>query len=190
MPTAFDETFARKFHDQIRRFIDRSESSTNHSVINKIAGNLHSTGARRFCPLESGKKEPDESYSFGDSDHPCLVVEIAWAGPWSDVEDKAEYYFNSTQGQVRTVVGFNFNDIFKEQKAAERKRHTNEEKGKNEGLIPSPAPLEFLEPTAAAISPTFSVWRANAEPRSGKWKDSRKSVEKQVRLSSRIAGDF
>ncbi|KAH8754863.1 hypothetical protein F5883DRAFT_183693 [Diaporthe sp. PMI_573] len=63
--------------------------------------------------------------------------------------------------QIRTVIGINLNDMYKEQEVARKKWLYNKMKYEKGTLHSEPEPLEFLVPEAAAKSADFSVWRAD-----------------------------
>jgi hypothetical protein len=83
----------------------------------------------------SQRKDPDLSYKFLQEGckFPGLVIEVAWSQRKLDLERLAKRYIEGSNGDIRTVVGVNLNDIY----------HAR----RNEG-------------TATA---TFSVWRAELD---------------------------
>lgn len=184
MTTKLHDTFAIKFNDTVRRFLDEHSSSADNSVVSKIAGSIEGTGSGSICPpeLEFNKKAGDMSFQLQGSSYPGLVMEVAWSDKMSRVKEKARYYFDSTHGEVRTVVGFNLYDIYKKQEAVGTKWAREKEKRKRENLPPSSEPLAFLDPAAAATCASFSVWRAKHDLRSGKTTVARTSVQNQVSL--------
>ena len=175
-----------KVGKEIERFLDEHKSSSCDNVIMKIARGMDGTGAQNFSPpeLEYTGKAPDLSYQHDDCSYPGLVVEVLWSRDKPNVEKKVKYYFESTHGEVRTVVGFNLNDVYNTQQAAEQ-RWNNDKKKRKKGKLPSsPEPLTFLAPAAAAQCVDFSVWRAKQDLHTGKTIIAGDSVLKQVSLSS------
>jgi hypothetical protein len=110
----------------------------------------------KFSAEDNGdKKDPDLSFEI---DHPScefpgLVVEVAWSQRKLDLPRLAKRYVEATNGNIRTVVGLNLNDIYRSRR--------------NEGAGPGFA--------------TFSVWQAELDGISGKARVI-KAVEDRVRL--------
>lgn len=182
MPCTLHETFAIKVNNEIQRFLDTHTSSRNDSTIAKIAGSIDGTGSQTICPpeLEYNGKGPDMSFHLDGCAYPGLVVEVAWAQDKSEMKEKAKYYFESTHGEVRTVVGFNLNDIYKKQQAAEKRWATNTKMREKRQLASAPEPLTFLAPAAAPASADFSVWRAKHNSLTGETIIGRDSIQEQV----------
>ena len=163
MPTGFHDRIARECEYGIRDML-REIASGENSDIAKIAENVKTSGGADVRPpdLDIQRKNPDGSFQLKGCDYPGLLIEVAWAHEnRSELEQKARDYFDVTQGEVRTVVCFDFSDIFKKQQAVRKKWVAEEGKRKKkEGSSFAPRPLAFLDPAAAATPATFSIWRA------------------------------
>ena len=103
----------------------------------------------------SDKRDPDLSFRIQHPScrSPGLVVEVAWSQRGLKLPRLAERYITETNGNIRTVIGLNLNDIYKSRQ--------------NEGASPEPA--------------TFSVWQAETDSISGKARLIN-PVKDQVRL--------
>ena len=174
MASTLHDTFTIEVNKGIQRFLDEHASSQDDSVIARIARDMHQTGARKIYPPKSefNGKRPDSSFQLRGRPWPGLVIEVAWAQDKLEMKEKAEFYFDSAQGEVRTVIGFNLNDIYKKQQAAEWKSR--------KGKLSTSSNLTFLAPAAAATSASFSVWRAKLDPSTGKTIIGESSNQEQV----------
>lgn len=182
MPSGVHSAFVSDVEYKIRNFLEEHASLTNESIIAKIARDMKAMGDGEISPPEPkyGGKGPDASFQLRGCDYPGLIIEVAWSQDKSELEEKAKYYLESTEGEVRTVICFNLHNIFNEQKAAEKQWARDKERRKNKSDLSSfSGPLTFLAPAAAATCASFSVWRAE-EGTIGK-----DSVHDQVALPSR-----
>ena len=121
MPTGFHSRFARPSEYGIRDMLHAIASGEDSDVLARIAGNIEISGDAGVRPpdLDIEGESPDGSFQLEGCDYPGLVIEVAWAhGNTSELEQKARRYFDITQGEVRTVICFDFSDIFKKQQAA------------------------------------------------------------------------
>ena len=181
MPTAVHSAFARDYESEIREMLKKLASTADNGVIAKLAENIRIKGDGRIQPpdIKIGESFPDGSFQLRGCAYPGLVIEVAWSQEQSDSVKKAERYFRNFQGEVRTVVLFNLNDIYRKQEAAKQKwfRDKKKDQKKKENSSSSSRPLTFLAPAAAATSATFSVWRAHGTA------IGEDSVRDQVKLS-------
>jgi hypothetical protein len=127
-------------------------------------------------------KIPDGVLQVPGCEYPPLVIEIGWSQDKHDVENKAKYYLENFDGQIRTVIGINLRDTYTEQDAVKRKWASKVKKFENGKLSQPPEPLTFLAPEAVTRAADFSVWRAECGRRSAKTKTGKKSVQNQVCL--------
>lgn len=187
MITALHENFVQSISKKIQEFLDEHKQS-ECNVVSKIAKSLEGVGSGNVVPpeIEYNGKQPDQGYQllFDGCEYPGLVIEVAWNQNKSDLKEKAKHYFECTNGQIRTVVGLNLNDIYVKQQAAEKKWKTLEEKWKKGKANSRPEPLTLLAPTAATTPATFSIWRAKYSSRTKKTTFRKDSVEDQVRFPS------
>jgi hypothetical protein len=98
------------------------------------------------------KKAPDKSFQHEQCEYPGLVIEVVWSQRKLDLPKLACDYIQRSKGEIRTVIGVNLNDIYREK----------QRKG---------AKIED-------VSATFSVWRAGLDNSSG---ETNVTVEESVR---------
>lgn len=178
--------FERAIEYEIQRFIDKHKSNSD-GVVAKIAEGMIPTGAGDI-PIPDDEfykgNGPDASFQLEGCDYPGLVIVVAWGnGNKLDLNAKAKYYFESSQGEIRTFIGLNLNDIYEEQQSAEKKWGVEQEKWKKGKLSSPPPPLTFLAPSAAAMPADFSVLRARHNSQTRKTTIQRNSVRNQACLT-------
>ena len=161
MTSALHSPFAQDLEDRIKGWLRGLADSANDSVVAKIARDIRSKGDQKVASsdiMDAGKR-PDGSFQLRGCAFPSLIIEIGWAQKKSHVLEKAHHYFEVSQGDIRTVIHINLNDIYRKQRAAEEKWARLKEKSEkaNQG---SPPPIMFLDPTADATCASFSIWRA------------------------------
>ena len=147
MSSTLYDTLAEQMHDGIKEALRKvqvnSEDNDIKTAIERIiptgSSNISLTGTLR----NRGKKSPDKSYRYKGCKFPSLVIEIAYSQRKLNLPDLAERYIYGSEGDIRTVIGINLNDIY--QSESDRK------KGKH------------FRPSAA----TISVWRAKFDDSGG-----------------------
>jgi hypothetical protein len=76
-------------------------------MINQLLG---ASGCPALNPKdqECNGKIPDGVLQVPGCEYPALVIEIGWSQDKHDVENKAKYYLENFNGQIRTVISLNF----------------------------------------------------------------------------------
>ena len=161
MSTALHSPFVQDLEDHIKGWLRGLADSANDSVVAKIARDIRSKGDQKVASSDvtDAGKNPDGSFQLRGCAFPSLMIEVGWAQKKSDVLEKRDYYFEISQGDIRTIVHIDLNDIYKKQKAAEEKWARLKEKSEK-AKQDSPPPLVFLDPTTDATHASFSIWRA------------------------------
>ncbi|KAF2181250.1 hypothetical protein K469DRAFT_692127 [Zopfia rhizophila CBS 207.26] len=119
---------------------------SNEGTIAAVKGIVLTGTSTIDFPIAPGlpdKKGPDKSFKHRQCKFPGLVMEVAWSQRKLDLPWLADHYIQRSKGEIRTVIGFNLNDI----DSAKRK------KGAKTSLAKAPA--------------TFSVWRAELDNSDG-----------------------
>lgn len=124
MPSVFHETMAGQFSDMIVQWygtIKKGEltgmaDDTKEDTM-LAAGGIRSTLASKvkikdkenhaYCGME-----PDLSYRHEVCVVSDLLVEVAWSQRSLELPRRAKQYIESMGGEIRTVIGFNMNDIY------------------------------------------------------------------------------
>lgn len=182
MPGGFHETFLRKAEFRINNLLDEHKSSGDR-IVARIAQGIDGQGARTLRGLKIPDDEmgPDASFKLLGCTYPGLVMEVAWSsGDMSKLKEKAKYYFENTDAQIRTVVGIDLSNIYKKQNAAEKRWLADFNKWQKGKSDTPPEPLIFLAPGAAVECARFSVWRAKYNTQTGKTSLTNKTVQDQV----------
>ena len=97
---------------KIRCLLEEHASSTNESIIIKIAGNMRGKRGGEISSSEPKYegKGLNASFQLRECDYSGLIIEVTWSQKVSELKKKAKSYPESAE-EVRTVVCFNFNDI-------------------------------------------------------------------------------
>ena len=139
---------------QIKRWTDPSKKG-----VVAIAERLIATGSSKITiPLRNrrnDKKAPDASFQHRDCQFPGLVIEVAWSQRRLDLPDLANRYILGSNGEIRTVIGVNLNDIYKAQ-------------------------IKGAKATPTYAPATFSVWQAERDDPASQRVTVRTSVQDQV----------
>ena len=108
MPTAVHDAFARDCEFEIREMLKKLASTTDNSIIAKLAGNIRVKGGGRIQPpdLNIRKSLPDGSFQLRGCAYPGLVIEVAWSQENSDSIKKAERYFRDFRGEGTDCCSF------------------------------------------------------------------------------------
>ncbi|KAI0108716.1 hypothetical protein GGR51DRAFT_514736 [Nemania sp. FL0031] len=121
MPSTFHEAMAGQLSDIIVKWLGNIESGTlcNSESLKeetmRIAGGIRSTLATRVKCDEprDDQLEPDLSFTNEDCTAADLVVEVAWSQSNLKLPHRATRYIEGKQGEIRTVIGLNMNDIYR-----------------------------------------------------------------------------
>jgi hypothetical protein len=160
MPSAFHEFVAAGINTDITDWfkdVREGRVCTDERTIataERMSATLATTV--KFSKEDGGdRKDPDLSFEIEhpSCEFPGLVVEVAWSQRNLDLPRLAKRYIEETNGNIRTVVGLNLNDIYRSRR--------------NEGAGPGHA--------------TFSVWQAELYSVSGMARVI-KAVEDEVLL--------
>ena len=73
-----------------------------------------------FNIINTGK-HLDGLFQFYSCAFPTLIIEIGWAQKKLHIIEKMYYYFKISQGDIRTVIYINLNNIYRKQRAVEKK---------------------------------------------------------------------
>ena len=122
MPSIFHENMAGKVGDKIIKWLGAIETGLLGTVdstkkrTEEVASSISSSLAARVKCDEprDDQLEPDLSYTHDDSSTAGLVVEVAWSQSNLKLPFRAtRYIVEGTNGKIRTVVGFNMNNIYR-----------------------------------------------------------------------------
>ncbi|KAI0110181.1 hypothetical protein F4814DRAFT_451156 [Daldinia grandis] len=121
MPSTFHESMAGNFNSIIDRWLGSVESGALCTVDGtraetvKVASRLKPTLAVRVKCKEprDDRLEPDLSFTYRECTVADLVVEVAWSQSHLKLPDRARRYIEGNNGEIRTVIGLNMNDIYK-----------------------------------------------------------------------------
>lgn len=121
MPSTFHENMAGNFSDLIRDWLHDVRKgehckvdSTKQNTIN-VAGKIRSSLAARVKCSEprDDQLEPDLSYTCDDCTVADLLVEVAWSQSNLQLPGRAKRYIEGKNGEIRTVVGLDMNNIYR-----------------------------------------------------------------------------
>ncbi|KAF2967606.1 hypothetical protein GQX73_g6016 [Xylaria multiplex] len=120
MPSVFHESMAGKLSDEIVGWLADIKKGRLCNVDNtkeetiRIADGISSTLAARvkYNEPRDDQLEPDLSFTNEECIDADLVVEVAWSQRDLKLPYRATRYLEGRQGAIRTVIGFNMNDIY------------------------------------------------------------------------------
>lgn len=112
---------AGRFSDTIVKWLGSVQTGTLCTVdstreeTKNVADKISSSLAKRVKCREprDDHLEPDLSYTFEDCSVADLLVEVAWSQSKLKLSDRAKRYIEGSDGNIRTVVGLNMNDIYR-----------------------------------------------------------------------------
>lgn len=143
MPSYLHDTVARRIGKAIDLELGSIRNKSSVEDIINILDDLGPTSTSKLTlPAVDGhvdKKEPDEAWRYQHCKFPGVVMEVAWSQRKLELEDLVKRYITGSKGEIRTVIGWNLNDIYKGRANME---------------------LKTSLPTASA---TFSVWQAKLD---------------------------
>jgi hypothetical protein len=120
MPSAFHEGMAGKLSDEIVQWLFLIRMGTlclvdsTKEETKRIATKISSSLAKRVECSEprDDRLEPDLSFTYQNCPTADLVVEVAWSQSNLKLPYRATRYIEGTNGEIRTVVGLNMNNIY------------------------------------------------------------------------------
>lgn len=119
MPSHMHDGMAGALNKVIIKWLGQVENG-QHCEINDtlettkmVAEEMESFLATRVKVNHETRQEPDLSFSYKAGRTAGLVVEVAWSQYKLKLAERADRYIRGTEGEVRTVIGINLNDIYK-----------------------------------------------------------------------------
>ncbi|TGJ78990.1 hypothetical protein E0Z10_g9774 [Xylaria hypoxylon] len=110
---ALNEDLAGYFYDKIR--VEGVPTGRDGKRIVEIARKINSLGTTPI-KFDGSQLHPDCSYRYGsaaDTQHPNMVVEVAWSRQPCKLRIRARELIHKSGGEIRTVVGLNFHGTWK-----------------------------------------------------------------------------
>jgi hypothetical protein len=157
MPSFLHDTLAEGIGLDIGFWLENRVNYSDERTVAAAKGIIPAGTSIIDFPVAPGfpdKKGPDKSFQHQQCEFPGLVIEVAWSQRKLDLPWLADQYIQRSKGEIRTVVGVNLNDIYREKRRKGAK-------------------------TASADAPaTFSIWRAEFDNSNGQ---TRVSVKNSVR---------
>jgi hypothetical protein len=160
MPSFLHDTLAEEIGLDIGfwlRGIQNRVNCSDERTVAAVKGIVPAGTSTIDFPVATGspdKKGPDKSFQHRQCEFPGLVIEVAWSQRKLDLPWLADRYIQRSEGEIRTVIGMNLNDVYR----AKRRKGAK---------------------TASADAPaTFSVWRAELDNSNSQ---TRVSVKNSVR---------
>ncbi|KAI1170114.1 hypothetical protein F4777DRAFT_592191 [Nemania sp. FL0916] len=120
MPSGFHEAMAGGLNTMIVKWLDKIEDGTlckiqgSKKATMQIASKIRSTLASKVKCSEprDDRLEPDQSFKYRSCLVAGIVVEVAWSQSNLKLPDRARRCIEGTEGEIRTVIGLNMNDIY------------------------------------------------------------------------------
>ncbi|KAI1734003.1 hypothetical protein F4680DRAFT_439719 [Xylaria scruposa] len=179
MPTAFHELLSESIDDFIKewRFGLKAKKAQctaklcsgpkcadciNLQIAQRLKG-YRSTSVANSDLAEADKKDPDLSYKYEEKKdkprYPGLVVEVGWSQRSDDLEKKCKWYIEKSNGETRTVIGVDLNDLYLCYPKPKTKPHGPSEDENTQAIDKDVADMATNVKKKKALGKIY-VWRA------------------------------
>ena len=128
MPTAPHELVTGLVTKEVIRWFtkveDTEEYNNGDETTMDIAKGIEVRNQTRVCLQNGNEWEPDQSFRIKRNSqkkghiYPAVVIEVSYAQRLKDLNHRAETWIKYSTSEVRTVIGFDLNDVYKKRQSA------------------------------------------------------------------------